>query len=35
MDSYCAIHKSQSLIKKAACYKNLENPTHIDLLLTK
>ena len=34
MDSFCAIYHLKSLIKKPTCYKNLEKPTCMDLILT-
>ena len=34
MDSFCAIYHLKSLSKKPTCYKNLEKPTCMDLILT-
>ena len=34
MDSFCAIYRLKSLVKKPTCYKNPEKPTCIDLILT-
>ena len=32
--SFCTIYNFKSLIKKPACYKNLDNPSCIDLIVT-
>ena len=34
MESFCEIYNVRSLIKKPTCFKNSENPTCIDLILT-
>ena len=34
MGFFCAIHKFKSLIKEPTCYKNHDDPTYIDLILT-
>ena len=35
MSSFCDTFDLTSLIKKPTCYKNLDNPSCIDLILTK
>ena len=34
MEDFCSLNNLESLIKKPTCYKNHENPTCIDLILT-
>ena len=34
MEDFCSLNNLESLIKKPICYKNDENPTCIDLILT-
>ena len=34
MKCFCNNYNLKSLIKQATCYKNLDSPTRIDLLLT-
>ena len=34
MESFCESYRFKSLIKDSACFKNLENPSCIDLILT-
>ena len=33
-ENFCSLNFLESLIKKPTCYKNHENPTCIDLILT-
>ena len=33
-DSFCAIYHLKSLVKESTCYKNLDKPACIDLILT-
>ena len=34
MEDFCSLSNLESLISKPACYKNHENPTCVDLILT-
>ena len=34
MEDFCSSNSLESLIRKPTCYKNHENPTCIDLILT-
>ena len=34
MEDFCSLNNLESLIKKPKCYKDHENPTCIDLILT-
>ena len=34
MESFCTINNFKCIIKETACYKNPDNPTCIDLILT-
>ena len=34
MEDFCSLNNLKSLIKKLTCYKNHENPSCIDLILT-
>ena len=34
MDDFCNMYNLQNLIKDPTCYKNPENPTCVDLILT-
>ena len=34
MEDFCSLNNLESLIKKPTCYKNHENPTCIDIILT-
>ena len=35
MESFCELYRFKSLIKDPTCFKDLENPSCIDLVLTK
>ena len=34
IEDFCFLNNLESLVKKPTCYKNYENPTCIDLILT-
>ena len=34
MGDFCGIYNFKNLVKKTTCYKNLDNPSCIDLILT-
>ena len=34
MEDFCSLNNLESLISKPTCYKNHENPTCVDLILT-
>ena len=34
MEDFCSLSSLESLISKPTCYKNHENPTCVDLILT-
>ena len=34
LEEFCASHNLKNLIKQLTCFKNLENPTFIDHILT-
>ena len=34
MEDFCSLNNLERLIKKPTCYKNHENPTYIDLIIT-
>ena len=35
MESFCELYRFKSLIKDSTCFKNPENPSCLDLILTK